>query len=177
MWNKNPDLKVLNWGQIIKACVKHKAQTRTHPRSICYYPGRREQFQGFGPLSSFLNLFLLLPYFQHLQMKCLSFTFAFHCVPSLHGIGSVLNLFLLLPYLPFYFRERPIHFHFTTSVIRLTRKWKGSGNSGQTKAQERTHPSEEFFFWNVPHGIHSLNRRRVLQIKARTVICNYRAKH
>ena len=83
-------------------------------------------------------------YFQHLQMKCLGFTFAFHCVPSLHAIGSVLNLFLLLPYLPFYFRERPIHFHFTTSVIRLTRKWKGSGNSGQTKAQERTHPRNEW---------------------------------
>ena len=76
--------------------------------------------------------------------KCLGFTFAFHCVPSLHAIGSVLNLFLLLPYLPFYFRERPIHFHFTTSVIRLTRKWKGSGNSGQTKAQERTHPRNEW---------------------------------
>ena len=56
-------------------------------------------------------------YFQHLQMKCLGFTFAFHCVPSLHGIGSVLNLFLLLPYLPFHFRERPIHFHFTTSIL------------------------------------------------------------
>ena len=56
-------LKVSNdWGQVIKGCVEHKAQTRTHPRSICYYPGRREQFQGFGPLSSFLNLFLLLPY-------------------------------------------------------------------------------------------------------------------
>lgn len=65
-------------------------------------------------------------------MKCFGFTFAFHCLPSLHT-GSILNLPLLLPYLAFYFRKRLIHFHYTTSVLPGSEKYI-SGNSTQTES-------------------------------------------
>jgi hypothetical protein len=93
------------------------------------------------------ELDILWVIFSAFAMKCLGFTFSFYCLPSLVSAychtGSVLNLFLLLTYLPFHFRERPIHFHFTTSVLRGSEK--GPGNSSrQTNAQERTHPRNEW---------------------------------
>jgi hypothetical protein len=59
----------------------------------------------------------------------LGFYLYFLFLPPLHTIGFVSNLLLLLWYLPFNFMERPIHFHFTTSVSPGSEK--EPGNSAQ----------------------------------------------